>query len=846
MRSQDGRADLTRRDFVRRVGSASLGVAATRSGLGTAELRSAWAGSGGPELAGAKSAVSEAAALEGRASFQSAQPIWLTDREKEMNLFVGFRAIFRPQSGDRVILRAAASTVYRVFLNGNFCGYGPARAPHGYFRVDEWDLTDRLKSGENLVAFEVAGYNVNSYYLLDQPSFLQAEVVAGKEVLAATAGAANCFEGVILPERIQKVQRYSFQRPFSEAYRLRPGWDRWRTDGSASFQAIKQSPARGGKLLLRRVAYPSFFVRQPARLVSQGRIETGIRPQTWKDRSLTGISPQLKGFREEELEVIPSLELQTIRTASVDEINRPDEWAAKLTLGTHSCAVLDFGTNLTGFLGGQIACRENIRLFFIFDEILSNGDVDFKRLGCVNIVLYEMPEGIYEVETFEPYTLRYLKLVVIEGGCEVEKLYLREYTHPSLERAHFAASDERLNRLFAAGKETFRQNAVDLFTDCPSRERAGWLCDSFFTARVAYAVSGETIVEKNFFENFSLPERFAFLPAGMLPMCYPADHNDGVFIPNWALWFVLQLEEYLARSGDHELVEALRPKVTRLFEYFRPFLNEDGLLEGLKGWVFVEWSDANKFVQDVNYPTNMLYTAALAAAGRMYGLPKLRGEAERLRELIRRQSFDGEFFIDNAVRKGGKLELTRNRSEVCQYFAFFFNVATPETHAGLWRTLTESFGPKRRESGAYPEVHEANAFVGNMLRLEILSRQGLIQQTLDESISYLLYMADRTGTLWENVSASASCDHGFASHVVHSLYRDVLGLYEVDCVRRVVHLRGAKLRLDWCEGSMPVTGGLVTLNWRREGEKVLYQIVVPAGYAVNVDNATKAGWVREY
>ena len=29
----------------------------------------------------------------------------------------------------------------------------------------------------------------------------------------------------------------------------------------------------------------------------------------------------------------------------------------------------------------------------------------------------------------------------------------------------------------------------------------------------------------------------------MLPMCYPSDHNDGVFIPNWAMWFVVQLKD---------------------------------------------------------------------------------------------------------------------------------------------------------------------------------------------------------------------------------------------------------------------------------------------------------------
>ena len=90
--------------------------------------------------------------------------------------------------------------------------------------------------------------------------------------------------------------------------------------------------------------------------------------------------------------------------------------------------------------------------------------------------------------------------------------------------------------------------------DCPSRERAGWLCDSFFTARVEYVLTGTCTVEKVFLENFLLADQFEHLPEGMLPMCYPADHYDGVFIPNWAMWFVLELEEYLVRSGDTELI----------------------------------------------------------------------------------------------------------------------------------------------------------------------------------------------------------------------------------------------------------------------------------------------------
>ena len=774
----------------------------------------------------------------GSVKFVSGKPIWPEGRETEKNLFVGFRTTFEvPEGGGRVVLRVAASTLYRAFINGRFCGYGPARGPHGYYRADEWDLTERLVPGKNLVAIEVAGYNVNGYYLLDQHSFLEAEVESGGKVLASTAGDGAPFVAGILKERVQKVQRYSFQRPFSEVYRLANGYARWRNDITADFDTVPCSVLTGKKLLPRRVPYPRFCLRQPVWQVSSGTIERGVKvKRLWKDRSLTGIGPKLGGFPEKELETIPSIELQQIGSAAGAELNEPYSPEKKLELRENSYSILDFGTNLTGFLGARITCPERTRLFFTFDEILSNGDVDFKRLGCVNIIAYEMPPGTFTMESFEPYTLRYLKVIVLDGECEIEDIYLREYVNADVWEGRFAASDERLNRLFAAARETFRQNAVDIFMDCPSRERAGWLCDSFFTSRAAFDLCGNTAVEKNFYENYLLPQRFEHLPEGMLPMCYPADHDDGVFIPNWALWFVVQLEEYLARSGDREMVEALKPKVMQLFDYFEPFRNDDRLLEKLKSWVFVEWSKANEFVQDVNYPTNMLYAAALAAAGRMYDQPELVAQAESLRETIRKQSFDGQFFVDNAVRKNTKLEVTRNRSEVCQYFAFFFDVATPETHGELWRALCEDFGPQRKDTKKFPEVHIANAFVGNMLRLEMLSRYGRCQQILDESMGYFLYMADRTGTLWENDGAYASCNHGFASHVAHTLYRDVLGLYRIDPVNRQVHVRFADLRLNWCEGRVPLKEGAVDLRWWKEGEEILYSLTVPAGYTVHVEN----------
>jgi hypothetical protein len=232
----------------------------------------------------------------------------------------------------------------------------------------------------------------------------------------------------------------------------------------------------------------------------------------------------------------------------------------------------------------------------------------------------------------------------------------------------------------------------------------------------------------------------------------------------------------------------------------------------------------------------MLYAAALDAAARMYSSQHWAEKAAKVRETVRRQSFDGRFFVDNAVRQNGKLVVTRNRSEVCQYFAFFTGTASPETHAELWRTLKAQFGPGRQASKAFPEVAPANAFVGNVLRLELLAGQGLSRQMLDESVSYYLYMAERTGTLWEDISPAASCNHGFASHITHMLYRNVLGLWAVDPVNKRVHVRLADVPLTSCSGGVPTIHGMVELSWKTQRDTISYQVSTPKGFEVQLEN----------
>jgi len=623
--------------------------------------------------------------------FIKARPVWAQNLELEKNKSCIFKTTI-PKGEGQTLLRIAACTNYRVLLNGEFIGFGPARAAHGFYRVDELDISSHLNELMNTLEIEVVGYNVNSYYTLDQPSFLQAEVVSNGEVVAATALIAPTdlttptapaaptvataptapteggFLAFLNKDKIQKVQRYSFQRPFVECYRF-----------NSEHEAVALSEVSGKVLIKRNIPNYKFNRYAAKNIFDSGVIIGRIEPKRYfsEDRSVKNIGDELKGFIEDELEIHLTDEVEELEMVQTGAENCPIVYPIAFQENTYS--TIDFGVNKTGFIGADFNCSNNCTVYFLFDEVLKDGHISFLRSECANAMKLEFQAGENGFQSFEPYTLKYLRVIVAKGTCQIKDLFITEFKSPLEIKAKYQSESEsesgnenesesenqKLKEIYAAAVETFEQNCVDIYMDCPSRERAGWLCDSFFTSRVEYALTGGSVIEKNFLENYLLPDTFKHLPEGMLPMAYPTDNNDGGFIPNWALWFVIQLEEYLSRSNDLELVKALKERVYKLFQYFEGFKNERGLLEKLEGWIFIEWSKCNELGQDINFPSNMLYASALQAAGRLFGDAGLIAQGERLKGVIRELSFDGEFFVDNAYRTNGEIVLSGERTETC-------------------------------------------------------------------------------------------------------------------------------------------------------------------------------------
>ena len=690
---------------------------------------------------------------------QEVKPIWIESKKKEYNKLCGFLLKFHKAEQNDYTLNVAAADCYQCYLNGAFLAAGPARAAKGFFRVDSLPIGNRLRTGENILVFLVASYRVNSFEYAENDGFLQAEVLCGDRPLTGTDAYTLAFD---VPWYTQKTLRYSFQRAFTEVWNLNRGFAE--ALGGERIVNVREAVIQPEKNLLPRAScIPNFSETEPC-VIGSGSMRAGQEYERNFEvlRGPAFLEPTavFKSFPKRKLECNLYEELRGMKTISFDF----DIENGALREGLFR--LYDFRMDGCGFLSLEFTAETDSVFYVLFDEVLTDSDIDPFRLNCINCVKYTCEAGEYRVVSLEPYTFRYAKIFCASGQIRIRRFAMKEVANPIAETVRFTGGIGWIDRVYRAALDTFRFNCVDILTDCPSRERAGWLCDGYFTGRAEHVLTGQNSVEHDFLENFLLNKRFEHLPKGMLPMCYPASHPDKNFIPTWALWFVLELDCYVRESGDTQMARRAKDKIGLLLEYFAKFENEFGLLENLEGWVFIEWSKAAEFTNGVNWCVNMLYAYALEKIGELYEDESAFAKAAQLKTQIRRRSFNGEFFTDHAVRQNEELSPCNDTSEVCQYYAFFTETATPETYPELWNKLIVHFGPQRKQNNKYPAVWFANAFIGNYLRLILLERYSRKEQLYAEIKHYFVYMAEKTGTLWENDTDTASCNHGFASYVL--------------------------------------------------------------------------------
>ena len=621
-------------------------------------------------------------------------------------------------------LEIYAADCYTVTIDGRVCSFGPERCAAGYARKRTIPLSNAQK-----IEIRVRSFGVNNYCVDRQDPYFGARLLSrGEEILSTD----DISVGYVEKRRIIDMPRYSAQRGFTEGYDLR----------ESELIPVSLYEVEPPILLDGERDVCDYPVYTPTKLSEE--IFSGF----------DDIKPHRQSANNPPDKSLAINIDEAIEKAKNDRYTQ-ESYAFK----REKCGLLSF----------EIESSAEGELYAFFEEICPDGKWIFRRAGNNDFVYVRYPAGVSRITVSEPFTMKLLRVVQSGGAKILPSLVAIENCRTWGVRVE---GDERVVRVFEAARNTFMQNATDIFMDCPGRERAGWLCDSYFTAIAERLFTGKNTIERTYLENYVLaktPE----LAEGMLPMCYPAEHPNGRYIPNWAMWFVIELWDRLKRCGDRELCELAREKVYGVLRFFDKYKNEYGLLENLESWVFVEWSICNDddYVCGVNYPSNMIYAFMLDKIADIYGDEKLRKEAQNIRKCIVELAFDGNFFVDNAIRENGVLKRCNDHlSETCQYYALFTGLDTTEEFKKM---MLFEFGPLRTDK--YPEVGRSNMFIGNYLRFFWLLSLGDRERTLNECLEYFDKMASKTGTLWEHDRATASCNHGFASVAAHIIAAALVG-----------------------------------------------------------------------
>ena len=167
------------------------------------------------------------------------------------------------------------------------------------------------------------------------------------------------------------------------------------------------------------------------------------------------------------------------------------------------------------------------------------------------------------------------------------------------------------------------------------------------------------------------------------------------------------------------------------------------------------------------------------------------------------------------IRENGKLQLKGHISEACQYYAFETGVADKKNFPELYRKLSTEFTPERDVEKSYPEVGKPNIIVGLLMRETMLLQNGEIEKALNETKRIYSVMAESTGTLWEKVAPSASCNHGIAGYSAYVIVASLTGYRGYENGKPVFSEKYANTdcKIDFAGGvSVTVKNGVRTIT----------------------------------
>jgi len=507
----------------------------------------------------------------------------------------------------------------------------------------------------------------------------------------------------------------------------------------------------------------------------------------------------------------------------------------KISTKKDSIFIYDFRQNASGIIKIKIRGDKGQTVRFTPGELLGNDSlVTQQATGSPYYFSYTLKGDDEEIwmPRFTYYGFRYVQangavpdkypnpgnLPVIE---DIQFLHTR---NSSPETGSFKCSNELFNSIYELIKWSIKSNLASVATDCPHREKLGWLEQTH--------LMGNSI--KFLFDIHNLYDKIindmieAQLENGLVPDIAPeyVPFNGGFRdSPEWGSACIILPWDMYEWYGDLDAVKKAYPMMKRYLKYLHGMSDKNILSHGLGDWYDLgpkSPGEAQLTPKSVTATSIFFYDARLLSK-----MAKLIGEKEdavyfsNMAEEIRK-AFNTKFF--NPVTK-----VYSTGSQTSYSMPLFFGMVDDTLKRDVVKNLIKSINNNDKALTA--------GDIGYRYLLRTLEEAGQSQIIFDMNSKtdvpgYGYQLSKGATSLTESWAALkyVSNNHMMLGHLMEWFYSGIGGIRQAPgsaSYSKIIIYPEVVGDLTWAETTYKTIHGDITCNWKIENNNILMNIKIP-------------------
>jgi hypothetical protein len=455
-----------------------------------------------------------------------------------------------------------------------------------------------------------------------------------------------------------------------------------------------------------------------------------------------------------------------------------------------------------------------------------------------NYKLAGTPGGESWMPDFFYHGARYLQVEVTApaGGGElpvVERLDVRVVHSDSPAVGHFACSNELFNRIRMLVRWAQRSNFAHVMTDCPHRERLGWLEQTHLNGPGLRSEFDLTRLYKKAFGDME----DAQLSNGLVPDIVPeylrfeGGYRDS---PEWGSAIILAAWQHFVWTGDDTPLRRHYGAMQRYFDYLTGRADGHIVSHGLGDWCDLRPRGAER---DALTPTALVATATY---------------------------FEDALTMERIAEYLGRTRDAQRYAELADEIAEAFNerfldeaTATYATGSQASQTLPFTLGimPFGQYDAVLARLLQAIRAADNSITTGEIAHPYLLRGLSEAGLSELVFtihsQTERPGygyqlkrgetSLTENWTASGSHNHFMMGHITEWLYLHLAGIAPDPAgpgFGRIIVRPDPVGDITWAEAGVNTVRGEVAVRWERGDGRFVLNVTVPANARASIQLPT--------